>query len=217
MKHLQNEQLTAALSWRYAVKRFDPTKKISEKDWITLEDSLVLTPSSYGLQPWRFYVVQDPEIRKSLRKAAWGQSQVEEASHFVVFTAKNEVSRDDVDGYLNRIAAIREIPMEKLSVFRKFMEEDLFSGQRSQMIREWTARQTYIALGNLMTCAALLGVDTCPMEGFEPAPFDDILKLQGTGYRSTVCCALGYCSGEDQHQTARKVRFDKAEVIHRVG
>lgn len=93
MKHLQNEQLTAALSWRYAVKRFDPTKKISEKDWITLEDSLVLTPSSYGLQPWRFYVVQDPEIRKSLRKAAWGQSQVEELPFRRLYRQKRGLPR----------------------------------------------------------------------------------------------------------------------------
>lgn len=214
MKRIFNDQLIESLQWRYAVKKFDPSKKISDDDWQTLQESLVLTPSSYGLQPLRYLVINNSSLRKQLRIAAWGQSQVEDCSHFVVFVAKNDISQDDVDSYLDRIVKVREVPMEKLTVFRQFMEEDLFRGQRSKMIREWTARQTYIALGNLMTSAAVLGIDTCPMEGLVPEDFDKILGLEESGYRTVVACALGYRSSDDPHQSARKVRSERNNLVH---
>lgn len=207
------DKVINSLNWRYAVKKFDPSRKVSEADWSVLEEALRLTPSSYGMQPWKFIVAKNSETRKRLRAAAWNQSQVEDASHFVVFTAKNEVTRENVNDYLQRIADTRKISIDKLGMFRDFLETDLFHGQRSKMIKEWTARQNYIALGNLMTTAALLGIDTCPMEGIEPDKFDEILGLKDSGYRTIVACAVGYRSIEDHHQHAAKVRYEKHEVF----
>lgn len=212
MRNISNEKLVDSLKWRYAVKKFDATKKISESDWATLEESLLLTPSSYGLQPWKFLVIKDPKVRAELRPVAWNQGQVEDASHFIVFVAKTEVSQKDVDGYIETAAAVREVPVEKLSVYKQYMEGDLL-GLRKHMMPEWTARQAYIALGNLMTTAALLGIDACPMEGLEPLKFDKILKLEGTGYRTIMACAVGYRHSDDHHQLAKKVRKAKQDVI----
>lgn len=212
MRNISNEKLVDSLKWRYAVKKFDAAKKISESDWATLEESLLLTPSSYGLQPWKFLVINDPKVRAELRPVAWNQSQVEDASHFIVFAAKTEVSKGDVDGYIDFAAKTREVPVEKLSVYKQFMEGDLL-GLRKHMMPEWTARQAYIALGNLMTTAALLGIDACPMEGLEPLKFDKILNLEGTGYRTIMACAIGYRAPDDHHSVAKKVRKAKQDVI----
>jgi nitroreductase len=212
MKNISNEKLVESMKWRYAVKKFDPAKKLSESDWATLEQSLLLTPSSYGLQPWKFLVINDPKVRAELKAASWNQGQVEDASHFVVFVAKNDVDQTDVDGYIEFAAKTREVPQEKLSVYKQFMESDLL-GARKHMMAEWTARQAYIALGNLMTSAALLGVDACPMEGLEPAKYDQILGLEKSGYRTIMACAIGFRSEEDHHSGARKVRKEKKDVI----
>ena len=209
----ESKQLLSSLNWRYAVKKFDASKKVSAEDWATLEESLRLTPSSYGLQPWRFLIIQDPTTRKRLREAAWNQTQVEDCSHFIVFTAKTGLAQTDIDKFLDSVAITRSIPKDSLNGYRGMMEGDLINGQRSQMIPEWTARQTYIALGNLMTSAALLGIDTCPMEGLDPAKFDEILSLPGSGYRTVMACAVGYRSPEDKYSTAAKVRYGKESVI----
>lgn len=210
---MNSQDLIDKLKWRYAVKKFDPTKKISNELWSALEESLVLTPSSYGLQPWKFFVVQNPEIRKKLRAVSWNQSQVEDCSHYVVMTALEKINTPWVEKYLERIAEIRNVSAESLAGFKKGIIADVITGPRSQVAAEWAARQTYIALGNLMTCAALLNVDACPMEGLDPMQYDEILGLKGSGFRTFVACALGYRSKEDPFQSFKKVRFDKRDTV----
>ena len=213
MNTISGESLLHQLSWRYATKKFDPLKKISATDWAVLEQVLVLTPSSYGLQPWKFIVVTDPALKTRLRPASWNQSQVEDCSHLVVFTAKKDITEADVDRFIARTAEVRGATVESLAGYKGYMVGDLVKGPRHAFIHEWAARQTYIAMGNLLTSAALLGIDTCPFEGIEPAKYDEILELDGTGYATVAACPLGYRSPDDKYASAPKVRFEAKDVI----
>ena len=207
------QQLIDALQWRYATKVFDATKKIPNNVWSALEKSLVLTPTSYGLQPYRFIVVQDPAKREALLGHSWGQKQVVDCSHFVVLTARTEMKEADVEKLIARTSEIRGIPAEKLDFYRKMMLGDVVHGPRGQAAHEWAARQCYIALGNLMTAAAVLGVDGCPMEGINPPEYDKILGLTGSGYATVVALALGYRSAADKYASLPKVRYETADLV----
>jgi nitroreductase len=212
---LAPEDLLKAQAWRYATKKFDPGKKIPPEVWSALEQALVLTPSSYGLQPWKFVVVTDPELKARLRPASWKQAQVEDCSHHVVFLAKERITEADLDHFLARTAQVRGQSLDSLAGYKGYMMGDLVQGPRAAEIAEWAARQVYIALGNFMTSAALLGVDTCPMEGLEPDKYDEILGLKGTGWRTVVACPAGYRADGDKYAAAPKVRFPLEEVIDR--
>ncbi len=210
------EQLLNALQWRYATKVFDPAQKIPADVWQALEKSLVLTPTSYGLQPYKFLVVNNPSIRAELLPHSWGQRQVVDASHFVVFTARTRMTEADVDKLVTRIAQVRSIPADALAGYRGMMVSDIINGPRGKVAHEWATRQTYIALGNLMTCAAVLGVDACPMEGIVPPEYDRILKLADSGYATVVALALGYRSAGDKYASLAKVRYENQELIQQV-
>ncbi len=214
MHSIPNATLLHQLKWRYAVKKFDPTKTISADDWHVLEQALVLTPSSYGLQPWRFYVVTNPEIKAKLPPISWGQQQPKDASHTVVMAIRKNLSEPDIDRYLHRVAEVRGVPFEALAGFRKMMVGSLTNPPFD--INEWASRQVYIALGNFMTAAALLGVDTCPMEGIEPAKYDEVLGLAKDGYATCVVCPAGYRAADDKSAVAPKVRFKTEDVIVRL-
>jgi nitroreductase len=216
MSNMTNEQLLSALNWRYATKIFDATKKIPADVWKTLEQSLVLTPTSYGLQPYRFLVINDPATRTALLPHSWGQKQVVNASHFVVFTARTEMREEDVDRFIKRTADVRKLPDGAFNPYRDMMIGDLINGPRGKIAHEWATRQTYIALGNLMTCAAVLGVDACPMEGLVPAEYDKVLNLNGSGYATVVACALGYRAANDKYAGLAKVRYETKDVVHYV-
>jgi nitroreductase len=205
--------LLKALEWRYATKVFDATKKIPADVWTALEQTLVLTPTSYGLQPYHFLVVQSPEIRAALLPHSWGQKQVVDCSQFVVFTARTEMKEADVTKLIARISQVRGVPAESLNFYRDMMLGDVVNGPRGKIAHEWAARQAYIALGNLMTVAAVLGVDACPMEGLVPAEYDKILKLEGSGYKTVVACALGYRAANDKYAGLAKIRFETADLV----
>lgn len=205
--------LVEALRWRYATKAFDPARKIPAQDWAALEQSLILSPSSYGLQPWKFIVITDAALRERLKAHSWNQRQVTECSHFVVFAGKTDISEQDVQHWIERLASVRGVPQEQLKTYRDMMLGDLVKGPRHAWVREWTARQAYIALGTFMTSAALLGVDTCPMEGIDPATYDEILQLPAAGYRALCACAAGYRAADDTYAGARKVRYEPDEVV----
>ena len=209
-------ELLNALEWRYATKLFDATKKIPADVWHALEKSLVLTPTSYGLQPYKFLVVQDAGKRAELLAHSWKQKQIVEASHFVVFVARTEMTEADVDRFIKRTADIRQHPAENLNAYRDVIIKDVVKGPRGKAAHEWAARQSYIALGNLMTAAALLRVDTCPMEGLVPAEYDKILNLAGTGYATVVACALGYRSAGCKYANMTKVRYEIKDLIQHV-
>jgi nitroreductase len=209
----QTKQLLDALQWRYATKVFDATKKIPADTWTALETSLVLTPTSYGLQPYHFLVVQDAATRAALLPHSWGQKQVVDCSHFVVFTARTEMTEADVDRFIKRSAEVRGMPVESLAAYRGMMLGDVVNGPRGKAAHEWAARQSYIALGSLMTAAAVLGVDACPMEGLVPAEYDKILKLEGTGYKTVVALALGYRAASDKYASLAKIRYETADLV----
>jgi nitroreductase len=208
-----NESLQQALDWRYAVKKFDTTKKVSEKDWKTLEASLVLSPSSYGLQPWKFLVVQNPQLRQQLKDVSWGQTQVTDCSHYVVLVYKIKMDEAHIQKYIDRMAQLRNIPVTSLDGYKNVMIGDVVKGPRAQVIESWAQRQTYIAMGFLMETAAVLKVDTCPMEGLDPKAYDKILKLEGTGWATVAAVAVGYRHAEDVLQNAKKVRFETRDVV----
>ena len=213
MNPLAAPALLDALHWRYATKLFDPARRIPADQWTALEQSLVLTPSSYGLQPWKFIVVTDPAVKAKLRPVSWNQSQIEDCSHLVVFLAKEDITEGDLDRFIARSAEVRGVPPESLAGYRGYMLGDLVKGPRHAVIAEWAARQVYIALGQFMACAALLGIDTCPMEGLEPAKYDEILGLKGTGYHTLAACPAGYRSPEDKYARLPKVRYESGDVI----
>jgi len=198
------------LNWRYATKKFDPTKKIPEKVWEVLEQSLVLTPSSFGLQPWKFIVVRNPEIRSKLLEHSWGQTMVVDASHLVVLAVKKDINETDVDEYIKTIAEVRQTPLEKLAGFSNQIKGFL---KQPIDLNVWSTKQVYIALGQFMTSAAMLEIDTCPMEGFIPAKYDEILGLTETRYSSVVLCPAGYRADDDKYATLPKVRFSTEKVV----
>jgi len=217
MSNLNPHELLQALEWRYATKIFDPAKKIPADTWQALEKALILTPTSYGLQPYQFLVITDPATRAALLPHSWGQKQVVDCSHFVVFTAKTKTTEADVDKLIRRVVEIRKLPApEALGPYRFMMLGDVVNGPRGKIAHEWATRQTYIALGNLMICAAVLGVDACPMEGLVPAEYDKVLNLNGSGYATVVACALGYRSSNDKYAKLAKVRYDAKELIRHI-
>jgi len=216
MSNLTNAQLLEALNWRYATKFFDATKKIPADTWQTLEQALALTPTSYGLQPYKFLVINNPAKRAELLPHSWGQKQVVDASHFVVFTARTEMKETDVDKLIKRTTEVRKLPDGAFNPYRDMMLGDVVNGPRGKTAHEWATRQTYIALGNLMTCAAVLGVDACPMEGLVPAEYDKVLKLNGSGYATVVACALGYRAANDKYASLAKVRFEMKDLVQQI-
>jgi nitroreductase len=213
---LPSSQLIDALQWRYATKTFDPARKIPAETWTALENSLVLSASSFGIQPYRFIVVNDRATRERLLPHAWGQAQIVDASHLVVFAARTSVTATEINGFIARIAATRGVPVESLDGYKGMMTGMLLSEGFQPLAPHWAARQAYIALGNLLTSAALLGVDACPMEGFAPAEFDRILDLPAQGLTAAVACTLGYRSSGDKYATLAKVRAPKAELFKTV-
>ncbi|BDA74484.1 nitroreductase [Rivularia sp. IAM M-261] len=207
------ETVLEQLKWRYATKKFDADKKIPTDVWKVLEQSMVLAPSSFGLQPWKFFVINNPEIRAFLLPHSWGQAQVVDASHLVVFAIKKDIDAAYVDRYVARMAEVQQVPVENLAKFagvvKGFMEKPPYPLD----LNEWSTRQVYIALGQFMTTAAVLGIDTCPMEGFVPSKYDEVLGLPEQGYAAVVVCPAGYRSAEDKSAERPKIRFETQDVV----
>ncbi len=209
------EDILERLRWRYAAKRYDATRRIADEDWAILEQSLALAPSSYGLQPYRFIVVEDPAVRERLRAAGYGQPQITEASHLIVFAYKKSLSNEDVERFVERTAEVRGQESAALAGFEKSLKGALESKAAGDTHPVWNSRQVYIALGFLLETAALLGVDASPMEGFDPAEFDRILGLED--YASVVICALGYRDAEsDWLAPLPKVRRREEDLFVRI-
>lgn len=207
------EQLLAQLKWRYATQQFDPARKIDLPAWSALEESLVLTPSSFGLQPWKFIVVTQAEKREQLVQASWGQRQVADASHLVVFAVKSDLRETDIDSHLDHMVKVRGTSHDTLSSYRDSVVGSLIQNREPAIRRQWATNQVYIALGNLLTSAALLGIDACPLEGIEREKYDEILGLKQKGLETAVAAAVGYRAATDKYATAAKVRFPKTDVL----
>lgn len=212
---LTTDKLLASLRWRYATKKFDPARRIPDKTWDAIEESLVLTPSSFGLQPWKFLVIRDPGTRALLSDESWRQPQVTAASHYVVLTARTDLNAADIDTWISRMAEIQGSTPESLAPL-KGMIEGFAQAMSHEARHAWNIRQAYIALGQLMTTAAVLGIDACPMEGLSTAGYDHILGLEGSGHATVVACALGYRAGDDKYANLPKARFDRTRVIRHI-
>ena len=213
---LHPDRLIAQLHWRYATKQFDPTRTIGADDWTALEETLRLTPSSGGLQPWKFITITDPAIRSRLLPASYHQAQVTDASHLVVFAAKTGFSAADVDAHLDQVALVQGTSRAALAPFRTMLLGGIVNAKDEASRDAWARNQVYIALGSFLTSAALLGIDACPMEGFDHAGYDDILGLKAQGFATAVIAAAGYRSATDKYAGAAKVRFPRDRVIARL-
>ena len=192
-------------NWRYATKKFDATKKISKADLDFLKEAIKLSASSYGLQLYKVIIVENTELRAKLQPAAWGQSQIVDASHLIVFANYTKVEDEHIDEYLENASKIRQIPLEALSGYGDFMKGSLKS-KTPEELNVWAQKQTYLALGNLLNAAAELKIDATPMEGFVPAQFNEILGLDKLNLNAAVIATVGYRSEEDATQFYKKVR-----------
>ncbi len=207
---LNFDALLDALNARYAVKLFDDTRKIDDATWQTLEKALILSPSSFGLQPWKFVVVTDEALKAELLPHAWNQPSVTSCSHLVVFFAKNALGDEDVQKLMTATGEIRHMPQESLDGYAGMIGGAISHMTPDDML-QWNKRQVYIALGQFLVSAALLGVDACPMEGFVGSKFDEILSVEG--YSATVIATAGYRSSDDKYGDLPKVRYDQNDLI----
>lgn len=199
-------------TWRYATKKFDNTKQVSDEDMETLLEAIRLTASSYGLQPYKVYVITDQETKSKLRPVSWNQSQLEDASHILVFANQTDFGEELVDEYIENMSTIRNIPLENLKPYTEMMKNNLV-GLPKEAKEVWTANQVYIALGNALQAAAELEIDTTPMEGFDSAEYNKILGLSEQNLNASVVLAVGYRSEEDATQHYAKVRKSKEELF----
>ena len=202
------------LNWRYATKKFD-TKKLEKAQIDLVLESLRLTASSYGLQPMHVVVVENPSVREELVGHSWGQKQVADASHLLVLCRQNDMTANDVDHYIATIVAARQVAKESLTGYSDMMKGTLAKMSEEQKVI-WMSNQVYLALGNLLTVCAAEGIDACPMEGFDKAAYDRILKLEEKGLNSVVVCPVGYRSAEDPYAKVAKVRKPMNEVLHTI-
>ncbi|HVE59638.1 MAG TPA: NAD(P)H-dependent oxidoreductase [Pyrinomonadaceae bacterium] len=211
---VSKETILEQLNWRYATKGYDKTRQVSAEDWETLETALTLAPSSFGIQPYKFIVITDPELREKLKPAAYGQAPITDASHLVVFAYKKTLTDADIEHFVDRIVEVRGTPREALTDYENIMKGSAKQAVDGGYIEVWNSRQAYIALGFLLETAALLGIDATPMEGFDAAQFNEILGL--TDYSAVALAAVGYRDAEnDWLANLAKVRFPKDELIDR--
>lgn len=204
--------LSDNLNWRYATKKFDATKKISSADLNTLKEAVRLSASSYGLQPYKVIVVENPEIREQLKAAAYGQTQITDASQLFIFANDLNAGAESVDAYIKNISETRGVPADALAGFADMMKGTIANlSQEAKNI--WTSKQTYIALGTLLSAASELKIDATPMEGFNAAAFNEILGLDKLGLNASVIATVGYRHGEDDTQHYKKVRKSNEELF----
>ena len=199
-------------NWRYATKKFDSTKKVSTEDLKTLKEAIRLSASSYGLQPYNVFIIENPQLRAKIQPAAWGQSQIVDASQLIVFANMTNFSDKDIDVSLSLTTETRGLPADALKGYGDFMKSKI--GVLSEDVRNtWTSKQTYLALGNLLNAAAELRIDVTPIEGFEPDKVNEILGLKQLGLNASVLATIGYRHKDDATQNYVKVRKSNEELF----
>lgn len=201
-----------ALNWRYATKKFNPDRKISKQDLEKLREAVNLAPTSYGLQLFKVLEIENPELRARLREASWGQTQITDASQMWVFCSYRSHKPEDVLAFSEKKAAVQGLPAENARKYAEFINNSL-AGQSEEAFQNWTAKQTYIALGGLMIACAELGIDSCPMEGFSPEQYDEILGLSEQNLKAAVVVTMGYRSKEDTTALLPKVRKELSHLF----
>jgi nitroreductase len=198
--------------WRYATKKFDASKKVSAEDLATLKEAIRLSASSYGLQPYKVFIIENPEVRAQLQPASWGQSQIVDASQVLVFANMTQFGAAEIDAYLQNVVETRGIPAEAIQGYGDFMKSKI-TALPDDVKANWTAKQTYLALGNLLNAAAELKIDVTPMEGFEADKYNEILGLTEKGLNASVVATIGYRHEEDATQHYAKVRKSNEELF----
>jgi nitroreductase len=200
------------MNWRYATKKFDKSKKISPEQFETLLEVLRLAPSSYGLQPLHYLVIENPEIRQKLRLKSWNQAQVTDASHLIVMCSFADLSPEHIDSHVQNAAKIKGVDVSELAGYGDFVKKEIAKLSREE-ISTWNSKQAYIALGHVLHACAQMRIDALPMEGFEPAAYDEILQLSSRNLKATLVCAIGYRSEDDAAQHGKKVRKELADLV----
>lgn len=201
-----------ALNWRYATKKFNSSKILSETKLDVLKQAFNLTATSYGLQPLKMIIISNKHLQKQLRKYSWDQKQVDTASHVLIICIENEVDEKFITDYFNRVKHVRETPEEILKPFHNFLVED-FKARAKEEIEAWAINQAYLAMGTLLTVCAAEEIDACPMEGFEPQKYDELLSLHEKNLKSVLVLPVGYRAEDDMHSKFKKVRRPIDEVI----
>ena len=203
--------IISALNWRYATKRMNG-KLVSQDKVDTILESIRLSASSVGMQPYQVLVIEDRSLLEKIKPIAFNQPQITEASHLLVFAAWDRVTEDRVEAFINHMATVRNVPVSSLGVMKTY--GDNFIAQSAEENFNWAARQTYIALGTALITAASLEVDSTPMEGFNPAALDELLGLKERGLKSVVIMPLGYRDVEQDWLAALpKVRMSKENLF----
>lgn len=192
-------------NWRYATKKFDSSKKVTAADLEILKEAIRLSASSYGLQLYKVLIIEDAALKAKLLPASFGQTQVVDASHLIVFANQTNVGDTEIDAYLENTSATRELPLEALAGYGGFMKNTI-NPMPEDLKNIWTSKQTYIAMANLLHAAAELKIDTTPMEGFNAAQYNEILGLDVLNLNASVIVPIGYRHEEDETQHYKKVR-----------
>lgn len=212
---MNNKDYIDKLYYRYATKKFDASKSLNNEQIEDVKKAIQLTASSYGLQPYEVFIIKDEELRKKLKEASYGQPQITDASHLLVFCANTKIDENYLDAYIKNISKTRGVSKESLKGMR-----DAISSTTLQLDQEaktiWAQKQAYIALGNLLSAVAHFGFDACPMEGFENDKYDEILGLKDKNLKSTVIATIGYRSEEDSLKDAKKVRKPQNELFTQI-
>lgn len=205
-------EIIESLQWRYATKKFDNTRTLPQEKIDILTKAFNLTATSYGLQPLKLIVLHNKEVQKELTQHSWNQQQVADASHLLIFCIENTVDEKHITKYFDNVKAIRNTPEEILTPFKKQLI-DSFKNKPADEITNWAAKQAYLAMGNLLTVCAIEQIDACPMEGFIPEKYDEILNLTQRGLTSVLVLPVGYRADDDMFADFKKVRRSINESV----
>jgi len=200
------------LKWRYAVKKFDHHKILSDNQINILKQAFNLTATSYGLQPIKLVVVKNKDIQKELVLHSWNQQQVSQASHILVICVDTKLDETDVEKYFERVKEIRNTPDEIINSFKEYLKTTI-SGKTKEDLLSWGKNQAYLALGNLLTVCANEKIDSCPMEGFIPEKYDEVLGLKEKNLSSVLVLPVGYRAEDDIMTQQKKVRKNIDEIV----
>ena len=208
-------QLLDSLRWRYATKQFDSQRKLSEAQVTQLLEAANLTATSYGLQPFKFLVLQDQAKQDQLVASSYGQTQVAEASHVIVVATRTDVDADYIGDYVKLMESQRGLPEGALDQYKTVMIGSLNS-MDEQAIDAWATKQAYLALSTLLVACAVAKIDACPMEGFVASEYDEMLGLSAMNLHAAVVLPIGYRAADDKHQNYKKVRRELDDIVVRL-
>lgn len=201
-----------ALNWRYATKKFDTTKKLTDAQLSDLLEALRLTPTSFGLQPYKFIVITDPALREKMKAVSWNQTQVMDASHLIAICSMKSMDAGYIDTYVNDMATTRGVSVDTLKSYRDMMT-GYVARQTPAETADWIRRQSYIALGTLLVVSADMEIDACPMEGFDRTKVDELLGLTETNFTVASLCPVGFRASDDATASMKKVRFPMEKLV----